>query len=120
MHLVTGGAYQGKLAFAREKYALEEKEISACTSEGEPDWSCRCIDHWERYILYCVKNDLPTEDKLRPDAIVICDDIFCGVVPMEPLQRRWREAAGRSLQQLACRAESVERVFCGIGKVLKE
>ena len=52
--------------------------------------------------------------------IVVCDEIGCGVVPMDRLERDWREQTGRILCQIAQQAPSVERVFCGIATEMKK
>ena len=54
-----------------------------------------------------------------PDAIVICDELGCGVVPMDYEDRAWRERTGRLLSDLAANASRVDRVFCGIPMRLK-
>ena len=119
MELVIGGAYQGKKAVAMEKFTLKDNEIFTCTEDAEPDWSARCLEHVERYVFYCVKNDLPVAEKFREDAVVLCDDIFCGVVPLDPTERAWREETGRLMGRVTARAESVHRVFCGLALRLK-
>ena len=53
------------------------------------------------------------------DAVVIADEIGCGVVPIDRNDRAWREAAGRALCVLAQKSESVTRVVCGIGVHIK-
>ena len=55
----------------------------------------------------------------NPEAVVICDEIGLGVVPLDPFERRWREETGRALCLLAAAAERVERVSCGLGQRLK-
>ena len=62
-------------------------------------------------------------DELRTldlsDKILLCEDISCGVVPIDPEQRAWREAVGRMNAMLAARAERVTRIFCGLPMELK-
>jgi adenosyl cobinamide kinase/adenosyl cobinamide phosphate guanylyltransferase len=116
---ITGGAYQGKEAFAAEKYGVGEDEIRACTEDGEPDWSSRCVTHLERYVWYCVKNGLTPEDRFRDDAVLTGDDIFCGVVPIDVTERAWREETGRFYSRVSSRADKVWRVFCGLPLELK-
>ena len=53
------------------------------------------------------------------DAVVIADEIGCGVVPIDRSDRAWREAAGRALCVLAQKSENVTRVVCGIGVRIK-
>ena len=56
---------------------------------------------------------------LLADKVIVCADILQGLVPMDPVDRAWREMNGRALLYLAGIAESVERVFCGIPQRLK-
>ena len=42
MILIIGGAYQGKLDFAKEAFGITDAEVYTCTS-GEIDFSKRCI-----------------------------------------------------------------------------
>ena len=53
------------------------------------------------------------------NAVVVADEIGCGVVPIDRNDRAWREAAGRALCVLAQKAETVTRVVCGIGVRIK-
>ena len=119
MVFITGGAYQGKLSFAKEKYELSEEDIYTCTEEAEPDWGSRCVTHLERYVYFCVKNGRLPEDRFRDDAVLIGDDIFCGVVPIDPTERAWRGEAGRFYGRISARAEKVFRMFCGLSLELK-
>ncbi len=119
MDLIIGGAYQGKLSYARERFELAEAEICFCTEEAEPDWEKRCFCHLESYVLGCLRRGEQPAPRLRPDAVVICRDISSGVVPMDATLRAWREETGRLLCRLAREAESVTRVFCGLPQHLK-
>ena len=53
------------------------------------------------------------------NSVLICDDISCGVVPLEAETRAWREACGRMLNALSRRADTVTRIFCGLPQRLK-
>jgi adenosyl cobinamide kinase/adenosyl cobinamide phosphate guanylyltransferase len=53
------------------------------------------------------------------DKVILADDIFCGLVPMDAAQRAWREETGRALALLAREAQEVVRVFCGLAARLK-
>ena len=119
MDLVIGGAYQGKRDFALEHFSLKEDEIYTCTCDGEPDWDSRCVEHLEQYVLYCVRNGLEPKADFRPDAVLIGDDIFCGVVSIDPVERAWREESGRYYGRLSRGSDSVHRLFCGLPMKLK-
>lgn len=119
MDLIIGGAYQGKLAYAREAFSLGDADISICSASQMPDFSRRCIVHFEQYVQYCLQNHLPPDAPLRPDAVVIAEDIFCGVVSTDEATRAWREETARILTALAVRSDTVTRVFCGLPQRLK-
>ncbi len=55
----------------------------------------------------------------NPDVVICCDEIGGGIVPAEREERIWREETGRALCILAEHAESVTRVYCGIGQRIK-
>ena len=119
MVFITGGAYQGKLPFARERFDLDDKDIYECTEDAQPDWDRRCVTHLERYVYYCVKNGVLPEDRFRDDAVLIGDDMFCGVVPIDPTERTWREESGRFYGKISTRADKVWRLFCSLPLELK-
>ena len=122
MELIIGGAYQGKRAYAKEALGVSDGDFFTC-SGTTLDTSFRCIEHLERYTLACVQTGLDsmevTDLDTLADKIVICDDISCGVVPIDPLERAWREQTGRLLTKLSGRASPVTRIFCGLPLELK-
>lgn len=125
MELIIGGAYQGKTDIALKRYDLSENDIECCSENELPRFDKKVITHIELFSLYCVKNELePTRElekrisKLK-DCVIIADDIFCGVVPIDKTLRTWREASGRMMSFIAQNAERVTRVFCGIEQALK-
>ncbi len=118
--LVIGGAYQGKTAYVREKYGLAEGEILVCSEEKEPDFRAHFISHLERYVLFCLKKGIKPELRFAEGAVLLSDDISCGIVPLDPLFRRWREETGLFLREVAGRSHMVTRVSCGLPSVLKK
>ena len=110
MRLIIGGRHQGKL-----DYALSLGYTMADVATSPPT---------DKPILYGLQNLTRTNPDLTeadiPDCIVICDELGCGVVPLDPEERAWRERTGRLCCQLAKRASQVDRVFCGIATALKE
>lgn len=108
MILIVGGAYQGKSGYADEHFPGR----------------CR-VEHLERQILEEVKAGRDPLDWLSQqlpsfkDAVLLCEDISCGVVPVTPIHRAWREGVGRVCTKLAREADQVIRVFCGIGSRIK-
>lgn len=55
----------------------------------------------------------------HPDSVVICDEVGCGVTPLDRMDRDWREMVGRICCTLAVEAEAVYRVHCGLGVRIK-
>ncbi|MBO6137781.1 MAG: bifunctional adenosylcobinamide kinase/adenosylcobinamide-phosphate guanylyltransferase [Lachnospiraceae bacterium] len=125
MRLVIGGVSQGKLDFVLEKYSLEEKAVMDGNTKDMVDLKDRVFYAFETWFKRQLKGGGDPEgaaDALiesLPELIVICDEVGSGIVPAEPFEREYRERLGRYLIKLAKRAQSVERVFCGIGQRIK-
>lgn len=120
MELIIGGVYQGKLDYAVSNFGITDEDVFRCDGDAEPDFSKRCIYGFEKYLHACLRaGTAPELEKLRDDAVVICQDISCGIVPVDFLERQWRELCGRTLTTLAAQAETVTRIFCGLPQQLK-
>ena len=120
MILIIGGAYQGKLDFARETFGIADMDVHICGS-GEIDFSRRCIYKIEEFTA---RHSDPvgyfeTHRDAWQDSILILQDIFCGVVPMGAENRAWRQRTGRLAQYLSKEASRVSRIFCGLEQRLK-
>lgn len=108
MKLIIGGAYQGKKKYAMEYY------------DGLP-----LLEEFHLMVLELVKSGIdPVEyvkshlDEYR-GMVILCDDISCGIVPVDPIERKWREELGRTLGVITQNSDEVVRVFCGLGTKLK-
>ena len=119
MDLIIGGAYQGKLDHAKEKYGINEADIFECSEECGLDSSKRCIDHYELYLMHCYRSGKEPFMEFGDDTVVIMNDIFCGVVPVDKEIRGWREYCGRAAGELTRKAVHVTRIFCGLPQELK-
>lgn len=124
MKVIVGGAYQGKLDYAKE--ILGVRTYTVCDENvAELDCSADAIDHLERFTLACARQGIDALAYLEEHReqlkgkVVICTDISQGIVPMEKELRAWREINGRVLIDLCREAEMVIRVFCGLGQQLK-
>ena len=117
--VVIGGAGQGKLDYVCNRYGIQPEDIYVCTDQQEPDFSARFVCNLEQYVHYCVQRDLQPRAAFRPDSVLLCQDLFCGVVPMDAQMRRWREETGRYLARLSVRASHVTRIVCGLPQKLK-
>lgn len=120
--LIVGGACQGKREYAKNAYGLKETEILPWNEERE---AASCIADLHLRVRACLEKGLTQQEvleKLLPfcrGKIVLCDDIFCGVVPLDALERQWREVTGRLLCRLAQEADSVIRMQCGLPQAIK-
>lgn len=120
--LIVGGACQGKREYAQKAFGLNEREILPWNEERE---ETSCIADLHLRVRACLEKGLTQQEvleKLLPfcqGKIVLCDDIFCGVVPLDALDRQWREVTGRLLCRLAQEADSVIRMQCGLPQAIK-
>ena len=112
MILIIGGAGQGKLDYVLAKDRGTARPGGPHPEEARTRPVCAGLEDWPEL-------DEAALLEANPDVILICDEVGCGVVPVEPAQRARREAVGRLCCRLAERAERVERIFCGLPMVLK-
>lgn len=57
--------------------------------------------------------------KRHPDAVIITQEVGCGVVPIDASDRAWREALGRAACVLAAESDTVILMTAGIGTAIK-
>lgn len=125
MELIIGGAFQGKTAFVKENYNISDEDIIVCEKESQTKFDKKCILHLEKFSYWCVEHGFEPSEYFYEhaenlfDKIIVCDDISCGVVPINKTERAWREANGRLLIKLSKDAEHVTRIFCGLSQRLK-
>ena len=104
MILVIGGFAQGQAEYARklwpERQVLPDLQEWLKQEEDGEAAAARIIRDY-------------------PERVILCDEVGCGVVPVDAEERRWREQVGRCLVALASAAEEVHRVCCGLGMRLK-
>ena len=112
MILIIGGAAQGKLDYVLQKTGYAPDQVARTPEEAKTLPIFDGVEAWP---------DLDEEALLsaNPDLILICDEVGCGVVPVDPAERAWREETGRLCCELAQKADRVERIFCGLSMVLK-
>lgn len=149
MKLIIGGAYQGKLAYAKREYHITEGWLDGRTCRLDEILSCRGICYFHEYVkrllnedkdiseagqdfswVHIQKEDLSSLEQQaegfagmlcreNPDIVIVSNELGYGVVPMEKSDRLWRETTGRICTGIAARADEVVRVVCGVGQRLK-
>ncbi len=109
MIFVTGPLFAGKKSYIKNELGIGDERFEE-------------IAVWDVQDLSRGKN--PNElkklaDELSKKTIVISTETGGGVIPMDENERKDRESAGRLSIMLAERADTVVRVVCGIGMVIK-
>ena len=104
MVLLVGGAYQGKAALAKRLY---------------PDLPLVQNLHGRvRDELAAGRDPMALLDSLRGHAVT-CDEVGCGVVPLDRADEDYREAVGRLCCAIAEEADAVVRVMAGVPQWIK-
>ena len=124
IQLILGGSFQGKLSFALQLTGLSPDNVA---DGGSPnDWLekpiLNGIHRGIRQLLLEESDPYTIVDKIldkNPNAVILCDEIGCGIVPLDPKEREYREVTGRICCMLAKQAQRVIRVQCGIPQVIQ-
>lgn len=139
MKLIIGGAFQGKLSYAKKMYHAENW-IDGRDCGFDEIMTCSGIHHFHEYIRRMLSEhghdsrdgvgsliDLERQAEAfagelygkNPDILIVSNELGYGVVPMEKFDRDYRETVGRVCTCIASKADEVVRVVCGIGTRIK-
>ena len=132
MIFITGGAFQGKQAYARALSGLEEEAFLRRTAdgtvlrkEGESGSTAKALAgktilvNYQGFVRQALERGEDVLDMtsqvlaLEPD-LVTMDEVGCGIIPLEKKERQYRDLAGAAGQMLAASAREVYRVVAGI------
>lgn len=102
--LFIGGAHQGKAACARALYPTLPL--------------CENLHARVRAELAAGRDPMALLETLRGHAVT-CDEVGCGVVPVDRADEAYRETVGRLCCALAAEADAVVRVTAGIPQCIK-
>ena len=126
MKLILGGYANGRTACAMQNYQLTESDCFDAAAEPLARWNGqRLILHAEQLVNPWLEQGKEPCTEILPwlerwqNAVLITQEVGCGLVPVTPQQRQLREAVGHFNRLLAECAETVERVCCGLGMQLK-
>lgn len=123
MIFVIGGRFSGKGEYVRNK--LNAREITGYDAGYEELKTAEAVRDFHLLVkkILSENGDAASEVKRliedNPNVIIISDEIGYGVVPVDKFEREYRETVGRICCYLAEKAETVIRVVCGIGNVIK-
>lgn len=123
MDLIIGGAYQGKKEYVRQTYHFSGKEMgdgAVVDFDKANTYPCLYNVHLliKRWMMEG-RDPLSMAEELSCVRVLILDEIGCGIIPMEALERRYRECVGQTGCLLAARADQVIRLCCGIPVKIK-
>lgn len=122
MVLIIGGMAQGKLDYVLGKtgYTRDDVAYDFCSALNRP-----VLYGLHDVVAQSLRLGGEPESEVRkimdenPKIVIICDELGCGVVPIDPFERKWRDCVGRICCDIARSAERVERILCGLPMVLK-
>ncbi len=100
MIFIIGGMYQGKGYLAEQMGGKILKDLHLKVREYMENGKEIDID-FESY------------------DVITCNEVGCGVIPMEEFEREWREKVGRVSCEVAEKATDVFRVSAGIAVKIK-
>ena len=127
MELYIGGFAQGKLEYVKRRYNENQKteklfvKVIDCADSHykkmllETECDVLILNHLHLWVRDLLDEGMEEEKiqttilswiKSNPDAIVICDELGNGIVPIKKQERIWREQTGRLMIELAKQAET--------------
>ena len=148
MILIVGGSHQGKSRAAHRHFnrvngmesssvldgrMMEKRGFGGVEELYEALLSADVILHLEKLFEYLMRETENPEDfgsafllqmEAREKAegrerVLTADEIGCGIVPLDPFERDYREREGRFCQRAAAQAREVYRILCGLEMRLK-
>lgn len=126
MKLIIGGAYQGKLDYVMNQFLIYKEEVFY--GESSPyDYLSekKVITNFHLFVKRLLNDKKNVKEEVThildqyPDIVIISDEIGCGIVPIDRIEREYREETGRICCYLAKEANEVIRIQCGIPTRIK-
>lgn len=132
MHVFIGGAYNGKYEYVR-RWLKEQEIVDVEWFVGqlpkEPTSQTVVVSGLEEAIKPLLEKDeislaIQITEQLQllekqHRVIIIATEIGRGIVPIEPQDRKLRDALGRLYQQLFTVSDHVTRVWYGLAEEIK-
>ena len=124
LKLVTGGASQGKYAWASAEYpGISWTDGGSCSLDEI--YTFQGMNRFHLFIRRWLEKGREKEEltdlilERQGEIVLVWDEIGCGLVPIDASDREYREAVGRICTELAAEAVRADRVICGIAKRVK-
>ena len=125
MVFIFGGRNQGKLRYAKQLFGeqLTVCDLKSCSLQEalSADILINIQEIIKKLLILKVNPSAYFKENIQAfeGKIIIGDEIGCGIVPIDALEREWRDETGWVYQFLASRAKRVDRVWSGIGQIIK-
>ena len=122
MIFIIGGKAQGKKEYALQTYfdgVLPENTVRGGDASPEELSQAVLILDLQEYVRRRQKEghcDLPV---FRNDAVILCEEVGSGIIPLDRAERDYREATGRAGCRIAEQAEKVILLRFGIPQRIK-
>lgn len=126
MKMVVGGAFQGKTDFAVRTFHLRKEDI---LDGGRMDFgqlekaaAVRNFHELIRRMMESGEDPAALVDGMMDrnrGIVIIMDEVGCGLVPIDPGERAWREMCGRLGCRMADASDEVYLVTMGLGQKIK-
>ena len=133
MHIVLGGAFNGKRQYVKEHFTeapitffegewpnVQRLQLNQIVAIGRFEEMLEPYAHLsEDEVVAFMLSELRA---LASDytVVCICTDMSRGIVPLEKDKRRQRDICGRLYQHLCKEATTVVRIWYGLPQLLKE
>lgn len=124
MHVIFGGAFNGKRAYVEQR--IQGRNVQWLDVEADAYF---LMPNIEVVVVFGVENLLEPKGKelleklgkwdKQAEVLVIATEIGRGIVPMDAGMRKLRDDVGRFYQQLFTEADSVTRIWYGISQTIK-
>lgn len=119
-YFIFGGAFNGKYDRILQ-LGFKKDDILDCKSDNIKNIkNTTCVYNAQELLKNCCEKDVEfIINCLKKAKAVVCNDISCGVVPLDKEQRIYRTNVGTLCCELSKYAKIVERVYFGIPMVIK-
>ncbi|MCL1879391.1 MAG: bifunctional adenosylcobinamide kinase/adenosylcobinamide-phosphate guanylyltransferase [Actinomycetia bacterium] len=114
MILIVGAKAAGKLDYLTQSLGYAEEAIADAVLDDRP-----ALVNLQEIVKVDPQHCLGLLPELLRKEVVACNEVGSGVIPISNADTEWREATGRLCNALACQADQVLRIVCGIPTVLK-
>lgn len=126
MIMITGGAFQGKTEYAKQRFGFSDDDIlNGGNCKLDAVFAAKCVTEYHLLIKRLLERNTDVTEFSRrlcmenPDIVIIINEIGAGIIPLEKSERIWREETGRAGCIIAENSREVIRLVCGVPVKIK-